>query len=71
MAKTASTAVAPAVTHATASATIMHTRMPQTADATRVRAVGLVHCVGLRMAPGRIADFKIEALLDSASGGLD
>ena len=30
-----------------------------------------VTCVGLRMAPGRIADFKIQALLDSASGGLD
>lgn len=30
-----------------------------------------VTCVGLRMAPGPIADFKIEALLHSASGALD
>ncbi len=38
--------------------------------ARRLKGEG-VTCVGLCMASGRIADFKIEALLRSASGGLD
>ena len=38
--------------------------------ARRLKREGIT-CVGLRMAPGRIADFKIELLLRSSSGGLD
>jgi hypothetical protein len=39
--------------------------------ARRLKREGVTCVVGLHMAPGRIADFKIEALLCSASGGLD